>query len=446
MAGQFPHAAVFPPGSRVNGRGHLELGGCDTVELAERFGTPLYVYNEETIREFCRLFREEFSGRYAESRIVYAGKAFLSVSLLRLLHEEGLGLDVVSGGELALAQAAQFPPGEIFFHGNNKSRAELRQAALTGVGHVVIDNLPEIDLVREAAEASGVRQRVLIRVSPDVDPRTHAKTTTGILDTKFGLPIATGQAAEAVRRILGEPALELAGYHFHLGSPIFSTQPYVDAIVVLADFAAQMHDEIGFAPALISPGGGYAIRYLDEDKPPSVGDYAEAIVGTLRREWELHGLPLSRLTIEPGRSIVGQAGVALYQIGAIKEIAGVRTYVSVDGGMADNIRPALYGARYEALLANRPAEQPDGTYTIAGKYCESGDILIEKASLPPPAAGDLLAVPASGAYGVAMASNYNAATRPAVAFVNSGAARLVRRRETYEDLLAVETELPTGEV
>lgn len=445
-AAQFAHAAVFPPGTKVNGRGHLEVGGCDTVELAERFGTPLYVYNEQTIREMCREFRAEFEKRYPDSRIVYAGKAYLGIALLRLLRNEGLGLDVVSGGELALAQAAGFSMPDVFFHGNNKSRAEIEQSVIAGVGQIVIDNFSEIALVAEAAEAGGVRQPVLLRVSPDVNPYTHAKTTTGILDTKFGLPIATGQAAEAVREVLARPSLELVGYHFHLGSPIFSVQPYVDALAVVADFAARMRDDFSFVPSVISPGGGFAIRYTDDDEPPAVGEYAEAIVGALQEQWSARDLPLPQLTIEPGRAIVGRAGIALYEVGAIKDIPGVRTYVSVDGGMADNIRPALYDAHYEATLANRPAETPAETYRIAGKYCESGDILIDSIRLPEAAAGDLLAIPASGAYGITMASNYNASTRPAVVFVSDGRARLVRRRETYEDLLAVETDLAEGEV
>jgi diaminopimelate decarboxylase len=443
---QIPHAAVFPPGSRVNGRGHLEVGGCDTVELAERFGTPLYVYNAQTIREMCREFRAEFQQRHERSRIVYAGKAFLGIALLHLLEEEGLGLDVVSGGELAMAQAAAFPLDNVFFHGNNKGATELNEAAVAGVGYVVVDNLHEISLLVQAAEAAGRRQKVLIRTSPDVDPKTHAKTTTGTLDTKFGLPISTGQAAEAVRRVLAEPALDLRGYHFHLGSPIFWTKPYVDALAVLADFAAEMRDETACVPELISPGGGYAIRYRDEDEPPSIASYAEAIVGSLQKQCQAHNLPLPELAIEPGRAIVGRAGVALYQVGAIKEVPGVRSYVSVDGGMADNIRPALYDARYEAALANRVAEAPTETYRIAGKYCESGDVLIDSVRLPEVSAGDVLAIPGSGAYGIAMASNYNASTRPAVVFVSEGQARLVRRRETYEDLLAVETGLAEGEL
>ena len=446
MTADFPHAAVFPPGSRVNGRGHLEVGGCDTVELAERFGTPLYVYNEDALQKLCREFRSQFESRYPRSRVVYAGKAFLGLALIRLLDEEGLGLDVVSGGELALALAAGFPPENIFFHGNNKSRAEIEEGIVAGVGYVVIDNLPEINLVSRAAELSSARQKVLIRVSPDVDPKTHKKTTTGKLDTKFGLPVATGQAAEAVQCVLAEPSLELIGYHFHLGSPIFQTQPYIDALSVLADFSAGVRDETGFVPTLVSPGGGFAIRYTDSDNPPSVASYAEAIVDALQKNWARHDLPMPALTIEPGRSIVGPAAIALYVVGAIKEIPGVRTYVSVDGGMADNIRPALYESRYEAILANRPTEAAVNTYAVAGKYCESGDILIENADLPAPQAADVLAIPASGAYGLAMASNYNSSSRPAVVFVSAGKARLVRRRETYEDLLSVEADLPAGEI
>ncbi|MEX2237787.1 MAG: diaminopimelate decarboxylase [Dehalococcoidia bacterium] len=435
---------MLPPGAARSPEDHLLIAGCDTVELARSYGTPLYVYDENCLRKACGEFKTAFAKRYPETDIVYAGKAYMGVALLRLLAEQGLGLDVVSGGELAIAMAAGFPAERIFFHGNNKSRGELEEALTAGVGHIVIDNFLEIRLLEEIALARSLRQPALIRISPGVDPHTHVKTTTGITDTKFGFTLEGGQALEAVRQVLATPSIELAGFHFHLGSPVFSTTPYTEAIGVAAKFAGEVKDQYGFEGSRFSPGGGFAIRYTEEDEPPTIDEYAESITAALRADWAGRGLALPRLSVEPGRAIVGRAGVALYTVGAEKQVTGLRRYVSVDGGMTDNIRPALYDSRYVALLANRTG-QNEQVVTIAGKFCESGDILIRDASIDDPVAGDVLAVPASGAYGLAMASNYNSATRPAVVFVRDGEARLVRRRETYDDLLSLEV-AGTGEV
>lgn len=428
-------ARILPDTARVNERGHLEIGGCDLVALAREHGTPLYVFCEETLRARCRAFRSAFTSLHPETLVLYAAKAYLGLALARLVEEEGLGLDTVSGGELAVARAVSFPASRIYFHGNNKTEGELREALEYGVGRVVVDNLHELALLERLARELGVRQPVLLRVNPGVDPHTHAHTATGVLDSKFGLPLATGQAHEAVRRALASPHLDLMGLHFHLGSPIFETEPYRVAMERILAFAAELVLE-GFRLREVSPGGGFAIAYLPGDEPPTPEAYASAIVGALQEGCRRFDLPLPRLVVEPGRAIVGPAGVALYTVGAVKEIPGVRTFVAVDGGMGDNIRPALYGARYAALCANKASLPPERPVTLAGKYCESGDILVRDWPLPPLEPGDLVALPGAGAYAPAMASNYNLNPRPAILFVHRGRARLVRRRETYMDLMA----------
>lgn len=428
-------APVFPRTAGVTSDGHLTIGGCDAVDLARDFGTPVYVFDEEELRATCRAYVEAFASRYGHSHVAYAAKAYLGRWLAALIAEEGLGMDVVSGGELAVAKAAGFPMERITFHGNNKSAQELREALQAQAGRIVIDNFHELALLDDVAGALSVRPRVLLRVSPNVDPHTHAKTTTGTLDVKFGIPIEGGQAEEAVVQALARGNFEVMGLHCHLGSPIFELAPYEQANDVMIAFARKMRDRHGLELREYSPGGGFAVQYLRDQPAPSPDAYAEALVGSLRAAVEREGLPEPELTVEPGRSLVARAGVALYTIGARKSVPGVRTYVSVDGGMADNIRPAMYDSRYEALVANRTTEPPAERVTIAGKYCESGDVLIRDIELPKLWAGDVLALPASGAYALAMASNYNLSLRPPVVLVRDGRARLVRRRETYEDLM-----------
>jgi len=432
---ELPLAGILPLTAAVNDEGHLAIAGCDAVELAREFGTPLYVFDEETLRHKCREFRSEFRTRHADSGVSYAAKAYLGRALAALLAEEEMDLEVVSGGELAIARSVHFPPQRIYFHGNNKSEEELREALDYGIGRVVVDNLDELELLNKVAAALGKRQPILLRLSPNVDPHTHRHTTTGVLDSKFGLPIVTGQAEAAVKQALSLPAVELVGLHFHLGSPIPHMESYQEAVDVVMAFAAQMSERHGFRLAELSPGGGFAIRYLEDIPAPSMAEYAAAIVSALMETCRAHSLPLPRLVVEPGRAIVGQACLALYTVGARKEIPGVRTYVAVDGGMGDNIRPALYSARYSALVANKVDEAEGERVTIAGKFCESGDVLVRDADLPRLEAGDLLAVAAAGAYCLPMASNYNAFLRPAIVMVKDGAARLIRRRETYEDLM-----------
>ena len=433
----FENVALFPETAQVNNRGHLELGGCDVVELCREFGTPLYVFDESTLRSACRRFRRAFGDAYPDSLVLYASKAFLNRAIARLVMEEGLGLDVVSGGELAVARVVEFPPKLIYFHGNNKSPQELEEGLDYRIGRFAVDSLHEIELLGELARKRGVVQEVILRVSPNVDPHTHAHTTTGVLDSKFGFPLETGQADEAVRLIGRTAGLRLVGLHFHLGSPIFELEPYATAIDRVLEWAADLGDALELRE--FSPGGGFAIGYVREEPPPPVEEYAAVIADALKKAVARHGLPSPRLLVEPGRAIVGPAGVALYTVGAIKDIPGVRKYVSVDGGMGDNIRPALYGSRYEAVVANRMWDERDRErVTLAGKYCESGDVLIRDIDLPELRPGDVVAVPGSGAYAPSMASNYNLNPRPAIVMVREGQARLIRRRETYQDLMALD--------
>jgi diaminopimelate decarboxylase len=436
--GSILDSGILPDSATVTSGGHLAISGCDLVHLADQYGTPLYVYDEITVRARASAYRDALAGAYRGNTLVcYAAKAYCAPWLLRVIADEGLGLDVVSGGELHVARRAGFPMERTYFHGNNKSEEELRLALEGKVGRIVLDNLDEIRRLGPAARSSGRRQAVLLRVTPGVEAHTHEFIKTGVVDTKFGLSLETGAAEEGVRATLSEPSLDLRGLHAHIGSQIFEMAPYREAVQRVLAFAAQMRERHGFRLGELSPGGGFGMRYTPADDPLPPGEVARTLAEAVTSAALVTGFgdTLPAITIEPGRSIVGPAGVALYRVGSIKEIPGVRTYVAVDGGMADNIRPATYGAVYSALLANRASESATSTVAIAGKYCESGDVLIREAKLPPAKIGDLLAVPGSGAYNLAMASNYNLAQRPAVVVVANGEARLVRRRETYEDLL-----------
>lgn len=421
--------------SRINEKGHLEIGGCDTVELARTFGTPLIVYDEALIREKCRAFVEAFRKTGARFQVAYASKAFCTVAMCQLVAEEGLALDVVSDGELYTAQKAGFPPERIHFHGNNKTPEELVMALDVGIGCVVVDNFHELAMLADMARERGQCVNILLRVTPGVEAHTHAYIQTGQEDSKFGFDIGSGMAVEAVKRALSAPALALVGVHCHIGSQIFETEGFVAAISRVMAFLDAVRAETGYVAAVVNLGGGFGIRYTENDAPLPVAAYVEAIVSAVRRECGARAYPEPEIWLEPGRSIVGEAGTTLYTVGAVKVIPGLRTYVAVDGGMADNIRPALYQARYEAMLANRGWEKPTETVSIAGKTCESGDMLIWDIALPPVRPGDLLAVSCTGAYTYSMASNYNRLRRPAVVFVRDGRAKVVVRRETYDDLV-----------
>ena len=424
--------SLFPLTAEVDEKGHLVIGGCDSIELAEEFGTPLYVFDEFGLRNRCAEFRAEFGQRYADTTVVYAGKAFINRALALIMKEEGLGLDVVSGGELSIAHSADFPLDKVYFHGNNKSAEEIRLALGWKVGRIVVDNFRELTVLGEIAKEQSYIPDILLRLSPGVDPHTHKYITTGIVDSKFGFPLFNGD--EAVAQAVSVPNLNLVGLDFHLGSSIFEIEPYQQAIEFILDFAAAMRQKYGFELQELNVGGGFAIQYELDSPAPPISVYAEAIASTVTSKCRELKLALPRLIVEPGRSIVGRAGVALYRVGVVKDIPGVRCYVSVDGGMADNIRHALYGARHEAVVANKVLAEEAGKVTIAGKFCESGDILIRDINLPPVSAGDVLAVADCGAYCLSMASNYNASLKAAVVLVKEGKARLIRRRETFEDL------------
>ena len=422
--------SLYPLTAEVSEKGHLIIGGCDTVELAEEFGTPLYVFDELSLRRRCAEFKTEFRKRYPDTTVVYASKAFTNKALALIFKEEELGLDVVSGGEMGIARSVDFPMDMVYFHGNNKSAEELGLALQWRIGRIVVDNFHELSLLREIAGEQSTD--ILLRLSPGIDPHTHQYITTGTVDSKFGFTLSTWD--EAVASAMSAPNLNLVGLHFHLGSLIFEIEPYQKAVEVVLEFAAAMKQKYGFELRELNIGGGFAVQYTLDSPAPPISAYAELISSEITGKCRELKLSLPRLVIEPGRAIVAQAGVALYRVGAVKDIPDVRCYVSVDGGMGDNIRQALYGARHEAMVANRVSEKEGGKVTIAGKFCESGDILIRDINLPPVSAGDIIAVAVCGAYCLPMASNYNAAFRPAVVLVREGRARLIRRRETLEDL------------
>jgi diaminopimelate decarboxylase len=428
-----PLEQVLPPSAAVTAEGHLSIGGCDLVELAAEHGTPLVIYDEGALRAMARAYRDAFAALAPDVDVIYASKAYFGQAMLRLACEEGLAVDVASGGELFAALRAGFAPERIYMHGNNKDAREIGEALEARVGTVIVDNLDEIELLDREAAARGVRQRVLVRVTPGVKPSTHSFISTGQLDSKFGFSIEGGPAAQAVAAVRAAPALDLVGLHCHIGSQLFDLSSFPAAAAIVADFVASVGGE---DLAVMDMGGGLGIAYTRDDRPAAVEDYAEAVVEAVRGEWGRIGLPMPRVLVEPGRSIVGRAGVTLYRVGSTKVVPGVRTYAAVDGGMSDLLRPMLYGAVYEPLLANRADAEPTQTLRLVGKHCESGDVLVGEASLPPVGPGDLVCLPATGAYGVSMASNYNGVTRPAVVFVDGGRARLVTRRETYDDLIA----------
>jgi diaminopimelate decarboxylase len=415
---------VYPAGSRVNERGHLEVAGCDVVEVAERFGTPAYIYAEDDMRLRAREYVRAFEQRTDAFEVIYASKAFPATAAYRVMREEGLSVDVASGGELHVALAAGFDPARIHLHGNDKTEAELRYAFEVGVGHLILDSFDEIELADSLLDRP---QRVLIRVTPGIKPSTHDYVQTGQLDSKFGFGLADRLAEGAVERVRESEHLQLVGLHAHIGSQIFELEPYVKAIEVIADFC----DAVDLEPELLNVGGGLGIAYLDSDEPPSIDDYVDVKVKGVQQVFD----PSPKILVEPGRSLVGNAGITAYRVGTVKEIPGVRTYVAVDGGMSDNLRPMLYGAHYEAVIADRAGDTPETLATVAGMHCESGDVLVRDAELAAPRVGDVLVTPATGAYGYAMANNYNGKPRPPVIFCRDGEARIVVRRETWDDLL-----------
>ena len=419
----------------LNPEGHLEIGGCDAVELAQNYATPLIVMDEAHIRGQIRAMKAAFELQGAPIHIIYASKAFPCLAISKIAAQEGLWIDVASAGELLTALRADFPTERIVFHGNNKSDEELEMAVGARIGRVIVDNFDELGRLNRIAGEAGVKQPIMLRLTPAVDAHTHRLIQTGRIDTKFGFNIDGGMARRGVEAALAMENLELLGVGCHIGSQILDAPFFTLAAKLMVEFLAQIRDELGVEFPELDLGGGLGIRYLPEHEPPAMDDYAATLVGTVRENLEKHGLQMPNLAIEPGRSLVGEAGTTLYSVGTIKHIPGVRTYVSVDGGLSDNPRPALYEAKYFALNASKAAQEQSETVAIAGKHCET-DVLIEEAQLADPQRGDIVAVYSTGAYAYAMASNYNRFRRPAVVLVNDGHADLIIERETLEDVLA----------
>ena len=418
----------------VNDQGHLTIGGCDTVELAARFGTALYVMDEVEIRRACRRYTKSIAENYGGNGLVaYASKAFSCKEMYRLVNQEGMGIDVVSGGELYTALSVGFPADKILFHGNNKTVEELSYALRENVGRIVVDNIYELDLLNQLAISADKTANILFRIKPGVEAHTHEFIKTGAIDSKFGFALETGEALAAVKKALTLSNINLLGVHCHIGSQIFDIAPFRLAAEVMLTFMAKVKDEMGHVIKELNLGGGFGIKYLPEHNPVAYEEYMRDISAVIKDTCAEKGLEMPFIIMEPGRSIVGSAGITLYKVGGIKEIPGVRTYVSVDGGMTDNPRYALYQAAYDMLLANKAGQPKNTTVTVAGKCCESGDLLGENVPLQEAAVGDVLAVLATGAYNYSMASHYNRIPKAAVVMVNNGEARVIINRETWED-------------
>lgn len=420
--------------SRINERNHLEIGGVDTVELVKKYGTPLYVLDEAELRHRMRAFVSSFKSFQIPFQVAYASKALCTKAMCYIAEEEGLSLDVVSGGELYTAIHAGFPSHRIHFHGNNKSIREVEMAIDAEVGAFVIDNLYEIDLVHEIAEKKNKRVNALIRVTPGIEAHTHEYIQTGQEDSKFGFNL-TESALEAAKRALKSNWIQLKGFHFHIGSQIFEMTGFEKAIERVADFYHIVKNELNLSLPVLNMGGGFGIRYLKEDQPLTIEQYVTSLVNAVLSDFSKRKLDIPEIWIEPGRSIVGEAGTTLYTIGSSKTIPGIRKYIAIDGGMMDNPRPALYKAKYEAAIANRMISDDHEVVSVAGKACESGDMLIWDIPLQQPQSGDILAVFSTGAYNYTMASNYNRIPRPAMVLLNQGKSDIIVERETYEDLL-----------
>ncbi|MGI5967281.1 diaminopimelate decarboxylase [Anaerotruncus sp. AF02-27] len=420
----------------VNSLGHLTIGGRDTVELAQTYGTPLYVMDENEIRRACESYRESINKYYGGRGLVtYASKAFCCKAVCKVAMEEQLGLDVVSIGELYTAQSVGFPAERIFFHGNNKTVQELQAAIEYGVGQIVVDNLTELELLNQLAVSQGKMAKILFRIKPGIDAHTHDFVRTGQIDSKFGFALETGEAMQAVKEAAGMKGVHLLGMHCHIGSQIFDIEPFEHAAEVMISFMADVKAETGLELEMLDLGGGFGIKYLPEHDPVAYDQYMQRVSETVKKACAARSFKTPFIVIEPGRSIAGPAGITLYTVGAIKEIPNVRTYVSIDGGMGDNPRYALYKSEYEALVANKASQPKTHTVTIAGKCCESGDLIGENMPLQDVRVGDIIAVLATGAYNYSMASNYNRIPKPPVVMLKDGEARVVVKRETLEDIV-----------
>ena len=416
----------------------LCIGGISCSDLVKEFGSPLYVMDENLLISTCKSYYDNFKCKENHNRVAYAGKAFLTKAMCKLVNEQRLYLDVVSGGELFTAYKAGFPLNKVYFHGNNKSRGEIELGVKLGVGRFVVDNLDEMKMLNEEAGKNNIKQDIYLRLTPGIEAHTHDYIKTGQIDSKFGFAPVGETIMNAVKLALDCENLNLKGLHCHIGSQIFETEPYKDAVEIMMNFMKEIKDQTGHIIPELDLGGGFGIHYTDEDKPREPKEYCEVILNKVDEVCSRLNIERPILTIEPGRSIVGNAGITLYTIGALKNIEGVRTYVSVDGGMTDNIRPALYGAKYEMAIANKIDEKANTRVAIAGKCCESGDIFIEDICIQKPEIGDILAVFSTGAYGFSMSSNYNKNPKAPVVFIKDGVVRLVSKRQSYEELLELE--------
>ena len=425
----------------VNEKGNLTIGGCDVVELANTYGTPLYVMDETLIRQNCKEYKEALEACYdGNGMVLYAGKAFSSRAICKIVAEEGLGLDVVSGGELYTAMQAGFPADRIYFHGNYKSEAEIRMGISYGIRSFAVDNAYELNMIQKIGAELGKVVEISMRLKPGIDAHTHDFIMTGQIDSKFGVAIENGEAMALVKEALAMPNVSLRGIHCHIGSQIFDYAPFEAASVVMLEFVNQIKQETGYEITELNLGGGYGIPYLEEHDPVPFGAYIKAISAKVKAYCAEHNLKVPYILMEPGRSIVASAGITLYTVGCVKDIKNVRKYVLVDGSMADNPRYALYGAEYECLIANRPTAEKTEVVTIGGRTCESGDILIKDYKMPEVQSGDILAVLATGAYNYSMSSNYNRLPRPAVVLTKEGTSRVIVKAETYEDVIRNDVE------
>ena len=421
---------------KINNKNHLEIGGCDTVELAKEYGTPLYAMDEGRIRENMRAYKNAIEKYYGGNGLaLYASKALSAVALYKIAKEEEIGVDVVSGGELYTALKADFDPSKIYFHGNNKTYDEIDFAVKSKVGTFVVDSKTELDMLCEASKRYGYTINIMFRIKPGVEAHTHEFISTGQIDSKFGFAIENGEAEEIINYAKDLDGVKIIGLHCHIGSQIFDTEPFVLGAEVMMNFYAKVKNEFGIELEVLDLGGGFGISYVKSDNPLPFGEYIKSASEAIKRVCNEKGLKQPFILMEPGRSIVGDAGITLYTIGSVKDIPNVRKYVSVDGGMGDNPRYILYDAEYDGVFANRATDEPEEIVTVCGKCCESGDIIIKEASLPKAETGDILAVMSTGAYNYSMSSNYNRIPRPPIVLAQDGKARLIVKRESYEDII-----------
>ena len=424
------------PNLSINSENHLVIGQHDTVELAKKFGTPLYVLDEDLMRDNCRAYKNAIDTYYdGHGLVLFASKALCTMYTGRLVAEEGLGADVVSGGELYTLYKAGFPMEKVFFHGNNKTPDEIELALNCGVGHIVVDNKYELELLNRIANEKNVNQRILFRIKPGIDAHTHAFVKTGQIDSKFGVALENGEAYEIHKLALSMSNIQIDGVHCHIGSQIFDVEPFCEAAKVMIGFIADLYDKLGIKVKILNLGGGFGIKYTATDDPIAPSEYIHKVTNVVKELAQEKGIDLPFLVFEPGRSIVASAGITLYTVGCVKEIENVRTYVSIDGGMCDNPRYILYGSKYTAVLANNASAEPVAPITIAGKCCESGDLIQEHVMMPQIHVGDTLAVLATGAYNYSMSSNYNRIPRPPIVAVSGNEAKIIVKRETYDDLI-----------